>query len=249
MLSFFRPAWQRLFPSRIIFGVMMILLLGIPRFIFALNANITGNYNLISVIFVFMWIAPFIFLTKQGRRDIGISKPSDSVWLPMSFFIGLIVCAIMFFTAQILFGDTTGNWFKYISNSYKVSAGTLSEKDLMTFFIIYAIIGMTFSPIGEELFYRGIVHESFKQWGDNKASIADSLAFAITHLAHFGIVYESGRWMFLPVPALMWVAFMFLASHLFYLCRKKTGSIAGAIICHAGFNLAMMYFIFFHILV
>ena len=52
---------------------------------------------------------------------------------------------------------------------------------------------MTFSPIGEELFYRGIVHGSFTgRFGEQKASFFDSLTFAITHLAHFGIVYVLG---------------------------------------------------------
>jgi hypothetical protein len=108
---------------------------------------------------------------------------------------------------------------------------------------------MTFSPIGEELFYRGIVHGSFaKELGERKASIIDSLAFALTHLAHFGIIYLSGNWHFLFLPAIMWVIFMFMASRIFFICKQKTGSIYGAIISHAAFNLTMMYFIFYHIL-
>jgi len=35
---------------------------------------------------------------------------------------------------------------------------------------------------------------------------------------------------------------------LFTYARIKSGSILGAIIAHAGFNLAMIYFIFYHIL-
>jgi membrane protease YdiL (CAAX protease family) len=108
---------------------------------------------------------------------------------------------------------------------------------------------MVFSPIGEELFYRGIVHGSFvPKTGEHMASIIDSLAFALTHLAHFGIVYIMGNWSFLFVPSLLWVFFMFLTSRLFFLCKVKTGSILGAIASHAGFNLAMMYFILYHIL-
>jgi membrane protease YdiL (CAAX protease family) len=108
---------------------------------------------------------------------------------------------------------------------------------------------MTFSPIGEELFYRGIVHGSFAvNFGEQKASLADSSAFALTHLAHFGIVYISASWHFLFVPALLWVLSMFLASLAFTKCKEKTGSILGAIICHAAFNMAMMYFIFYHII-
>jgi hypothetical protein len=107
---------------------------------------------------------------------------------------------------------------------------------------------MTFSPFGEELFYRGLVHDSLKvNFGENKASIYDSLAFAITHLAHFGIVYNSDHWEFLFFPSLIWLAGIFLAGRLFYYCRRKTGSVLGAIFAHAGFNLAMMYLIFYFI--
>ncbi len=108
---------------------------------------------------------------------------------------------------------------------------------------------MTFSPIGEELFYRGIVHGSFvPQLGEQKASIADSLAFALTHLAHFGIVYTAGSWNFLFLPAMLWVFFMFLSSRIFFICKEKTGSISGAILSHAAYNLTMMYFIFYQVL-
>ena len=57
---------------------------------------------------------------------------------------------------------------------------------------------MTFSPIGEELFYCEIVHGCFAgRFGEQKASFFDSLTFAITHLAHFGIVYVLGGWLYL----------------------------------------------------
>ena len=108
---------------------------------------------------------------------------------------------------------------------------------------------MTFSPIGEELLYRGLIHQCFvPRYGRNKASIIDSLAFGITHLAHFGLIFSLGEWQFLPIPALLWVLLTFVSSRLFYYCKQKSGSIYGAILCHAGFNLAMTYFIFYHIL-
>jgi len=166
-----------------------------------------------------------------------------------SFTAGILLCAMMFLVTKLLFDNSISNWFVYISRSYKVPGNGLTAQDRMIFFLIYAAIGITFSTVGEELFYRGIVHESLAaKYGENKASSIDSLAFALTHLAHFGIVYVSGAWSFLFFPALLWVVFMFAASRLFFFCRMKTGSIIGAILSHAGFNLTMMYFIFYHIL-
>lgn len=107
---------------------------------------------------------------------------------------------------------------------------------------------MIFSPIGEELLYRGVVHGSFvSKFGEGKASIFDSSAFALTHLAHFEIVYVLGIWHFLPVPALIWVLSMFAVSQLFFQCKQFCGSIWGAVIAHSGFNFMMMYLIFYQL--
>ena len=108
---------------------------------------------------------------------------------------------------------------------------------------------MIFSPIGEEFLYRGVIHGSFvSKFGEIKASVFDSLAFAFTHLAHFGIIYIAGNWSFLPVPALLWIVSMFFVSQIFFRCKLMCDSIFGAVFSHAGFNFAMMYFTFYHLL-
>jgi membrane protease YdiL (CAAX protease family) len=244
-----RSFWQRIFKSDWIFGVVMIFLFGIPRFIIVLHSNTTGNYSRVSLIFIFMWFAPFIFLTKKGRTYIGIKKPDNYYWLLYSFLIGILACAVIYAVGVLLYNHSLNNWYVYISKSTTASVTHFTGATKFTRFLILAIIGMAFSPIGEELFYRGIIHGSFvPKRGEHSASIIDSQAFALTHLAHFGIIYIAGNWRFLFIPSLLWMFFMFLASRLFYLCKVRTGSILGAIASHAGFNLAMMYFIFYHIL-
>ena len=109
-----------------------------------------------------------------------------------------------------------------------------------------ALTGMTFSPIGEELFFRGIVHSSFeKSIGEKKASIVDSCAFALTHISHFGLVFINNQWNFFMIPTIIWVTSMYLVSRLFFTFRKYSGSILGAMICHSAFNLGMIYCIFY----
>jgi membrane protease YdiL (CAAX protease family) len=125
----------------------------------------------------------------------------------------------------------------------------LDDSDRLVFFIIFATIGMLFSPIGEEILYRGLAHESLAaRWGERRAALIDAGAFAITHLAHFGLVFVAGAWAFLPLPAVLWVSAMFLASLMFYGFRVLTGSLVGAIVAHAGFNLAMNWVIFYLVL-
>jgi uncharacterized protein len=245
-----RAIWQKIFKFNWAFGLILILLCGIPRFIIVLNANVTGNYGKIALLFLFMWISPFLFLTKEGRRYIGMVKPVNYSWLFYSCIAGIIICVIVYLLGVALYKHTYSNWFVYISKSYQASGIVFNDSQRLIYFLIYSLTGITFSPIGEELFYRGIVHGSFVgKYGEQKASIADSIAFALTHLAHFGIIYISGHWRFLCIPALLWVFFMFLTSRIFFICKQKTGSIIGAIISHAAFNLTMMYFIFYHILV
>jgi membrane protease YdiL (CAAX protease family) len=141
------------------------------------------------------------------------------------------------------------NPFAYIALSYSNVPALPTEQDRLIYFIVFAVIGMLFSPIGEEVLYRGLAHEGFAaQLGDRRAALIDAAAFAVTHLAHFGVVFVAGEWAFLPLPALFWVAAMFAASLTFYGFRKLTGSLVGAIVAHAGFNLAMNWIIFYAIM-
>ena len=249
MNSFLRHFWKKIFRRNWIFGLVLIFLFGIPRFYLVLNANVSGSFNSVSIIFVLMWIAPWVFLTRTGRRQIGLCTPSKPSWIFYSFILGILGASVLHIIGLGLFDTTVSNWFAYIAESYKLNIGEINPSDKMIYFIIFSIIGMTFSPIGEELLYRGIIHRSlYEKLGDRNASIADSAAFGLTHLAHFGIVYTAGAWKFLPFPSILWIILIFSTGILFSVCKHKTGSILGAIICHAGFNLAMMYYIFYHIL-
>ena len=81
--------------------------------------------------------------------------------------------------------------------------------------------------------------------GGKIAAIIESAAFAITHIAHFGLIYLNGQWNFLIIPALIWVLAMFAVSLLFLHFKKRSVSIWGAVVCHAGFNLGMIFCIFY----
>lgn len=242
-----RKIWSNLFEFNWKFALFLILLLGIPRFILTLNANISGNYRLVSWFFVFIWFTPFIFLTRKGRKTIGLKKPNNFLNLLYSFLAGAAFCTIIFFITQLIFGNTISNSFTYISKSYTIPPDVLANNKF-TFFLTFATVNMIFSPIGEELLYRGLIHGSFvTRFGERNASFFDSAAFALTHLAHFGIVYNLGKWEFLPFAALVWVLFMFATGQLFFKCKQMSGSILGAIASHAGFNFTMIYLIFYYI--
>ena len=228
------------------YGLFLILLFGVPRFILVLHSYVTQSYGTVMLIFLAMWFTPLIFLTKQGRKSIGIQHPKSYIRLLCSFIIGALSCAIIFLLLLVLFDKTQENAFVYISGNS--SKSTLNTIDKQSYFWIAALPSMIFSPIGEEFLYRGIIHGSFvRQFGETKASIFDSLAFALTHIAHFGIIYVADTWLFLPFPTIIWVISMFIVSQIFFKCKQFSNSIWGAVAAHSGFNFAMMYLIFYEL--
>ncbi len=244
--------FRRFFGNRLQFnwsvGLFLILLFGVPRFMTVLHANKTGDYRFTSIIFMVMWILPFLLLNKSGRKEIGLKKPKGIGSVLLAFLTGGLICVVVWSIGVWLYADTLQNWMVYISRSYQVPTGFDFETIRFQYFLIFAITSMLFSPIGEEFLYRGMIHRCFSgKFGDNKASIIDSAAFALTHLAHFGILFVNGRWIFAWVPAILWVVMMFLASRIFFVWKQKSDYIWGAVACHAGFNLMMTYLIFYHI--
>ena len=240
-----RPFWRKAFNFNWQFGLLLILVVCIPRFILVLYANTSGNYGSIGAIMVASAIAPFIFLTRSGRKAIGIVKTSKYRKLIIAFISGLAFSLLLYYAGRFLYGDTYQNWYNYIGKSYNIPPG-ISGKDKTILFIVVAITGMIFSPVGEELFFRGIVHAAFaKSIGERKATVVDAAAFALVHISHFGLVFVNNQWKFLAVPTLIWITGMFSISILFVFFKKYAGSIVGAIICHSAFNLGMTYCIFY----
>jgi len=243
-----KPIWQPYLRFNWTFGLALILLFGGLRVMAVLYGIQTGDNKYLSVIFIIMALVPFIFLSREGRRFIGFRKVKSVSWLLYSFLIGIGVSSAVYLLGEALYGDSLSNWFRYIGTTYPITLTELSASDKQIYFIVFVIIGMTFSPLGEEILYRGLVHGSFaKQLGENRAAIIDSIAFGLTHLAHFGIIYAAGQWRLLFVPAMIWVLLIFLTGMVFNYCKSKSNTIWGAIISHMGFNLAMTYYIFYHI--
>jgi membrane protease YdiL (CAAX protease family) len=240
-----RPFWRKIFDFNWKLGLFLILIICIPRFVLVLNANENANYSYMGLIMILSAIIPFVFLSKHGRKAIGLTTPKKRTWLFFAFILGLTFSILLYFWGVLCYENTFENWYVYIGKSYNIPT-EIKPNDKLIMFAIMAITGMTFSPIGEELFFRGIVHSSFaKSVGNFKALIIDCSAFALTHIAHFGLVFINNEWKFLTIPTIIWVVSMFLASILFYLCRKKSGSLLGAVSCHSAFNLGMIFCIFY----
>ena len=236
-LKFFKFDWK--------FGLFLLLLVCVPRFFLVLQANQTGNYAPIGAIMFISALIPFLFLSKYGRKKVGIRSAKAITQVFLALLYGILASLVLYWIGEVLYANSYENWYLYIGKSYNIPEA-ITPSDKQTLFFIMAFTGMIFSPIGEELFFRGIVHASFaKSVGENKASLIDSTAFALTHIAHFGLVFLDQNWRFFFLPTLLWVIAMFLVSILFFTMKQKSDSLIGAVVCHSGFNLGMIYSIFY----
>lgn len=229
-------------------GSLLLAVFSTVRFALVLHANVAKSYQVVALVFVAMMLLPFLLLTRAGRRQIGLVLPARWWGVLLGGLLGVVSCIVLFYVASFCFGLTESNPLVYIARTYKVPS-VLHADTRRLYFLIYAGTSMLFSPIGEELFYRGLVHECFAaSMGNRRATLLDSAAFAVVHLAHFGLVYSTQGWRFLAWPSLLWVISLFVSCLLFSVGRAKSGSVLGAMAAHALFNVTMSYFIFYHIL-
>lgn len=240
--SLLRPVWQKVFRLDIIFITIMFVLLGIIR--------VTGLYReeiyLVVFGFLIMWVLPVIFFSKNGRRIIGIKKPGLWLWLPLSFLLGIIAAVAFYFLGYLLFGTGIENWGMTVAREFSGQEEIL----IPAVFAVVTLFSMLFSPIGEELFFRGMVqevlHERLSSY--KLAGFWSSFLFAAIHLPHHEIFFSGLGFFSILIPLAIWFILMFLVSKLFIFARVKSGSIFGAIACHSGFILGMNLFVY-HVLI
>lgn len=147
-----KPFWSKIFRFNWKFGLFLILLICIPRIAFVLHGNVIGNMQFVGIMMLIMSIAPFIFLSKYGKNIIGIKKPTNNLWLIIALIIGVLFSILLYFMGEAFYGDTYKNWYNYIGKSYNIPL-EIDEQSKLIMFGISALIGMTFSPIGEVIFF------------------------------------------------------------------------------------------------
>ena len=230
-------------------GTLLIALFSLVRFALVLHANVTRSYQVVAVIFVLMVLLPVLLLTRASRQKIGLVLPARWWGVLLGSLLGILSCTGLYYVATFFFGFGEGNSLVYISKTYAQLPSVLNDENRLIYFLIFSGPSLVFSPVGEELFYRGLIHECFAgSVGNRNATLVDSAAFSLVHLAHFGFVYAGGGWRFLSGPSLLWVASLFVTCLLFSVARSKSGSVVGAMVAHASFNLTLNYFIFYRIL-
>ncbi len=233
----------KLFKQPWILIVVLYVILAIIR-----GFGVFGSENiriLIMIGFILMWFLPFIFYTKSGWKRIGLTKLKNPLWLLWGFLIGGAAALGVFGIGMLFTLNGKEHWFVSIINQ----AMSPEMRELLPFasvFFITTVPSMIFSPIGEELFFRGMIHETTKEkTNEFHAKVTNSLAFATVHIMHYGFIIEGATIEYLFGSGSVWFLLMFGLSMLFSLCRQKSGNIFSAIIAHSSFNLIMCITTFF----
>ena len=247
MDSILRPKVQLIFQKEWILCLILYIIFFIIRGIGSLGPE---KLRLIILVgFGLMWPLPFIFYLREGWRILGLKKITKPWWILWGFLLGVAAAFLVYFVGWSIFRNTDEHWYVALLNQ------VISEEDraYMSKAILFPIVtipAIIFSPVGEELFFRGMIHEAFKKsekiW---LGGIANSLAFGLIHIFHYGIVYSSSSGLeILPWTGLLWFFLMVGVSWMFTLCRERSDSIYPAIVSHAAFNLGMNASIFIFLL-
>ena len=85
-------------------GILLLVVFGLVRVALVLQANVTGSYQLVSVVFVAMAVLPWVVLTRAGRRKIGIVRPSRWRWMLPAAVAGVTALLAVYATATALWG-------------------------------------------------------------------------------------------------------------------------------------------------
>ncbi|MEQ1586229.1 MAG: CPBP family intramembrane glutamic endopeptidase [Cyclobacteriaceae bacterium] len=196
--------------------------------------------------FLIMIIVPFLFLPRQDLAKIGIKRATTISHYFVAFVAGILAAAACHYLGTFFFGVTPDNWYVSIQNFYISNPAYSEEIPRLQLFVIFTVPALLFSPIGEELFFRGFFQECLRlNFQDRLSVFIECGCFGLIHLFHHGLVGSGGLITFYPISGILWVILMSLTAYLFLLIRRYTGSIYPAMVSHAGFNLSMNWFIFY----
>lgn len=193
--------------------------------------------------FVLMAVTPWIVFNRQGRREAGLRRANNRSDYLTGLLLGAAAAAVCFGFGYVLFGESADNWFMTVAATYRSRAP--GDASLLVLHLIFTLPALLFSPIGEEIFFRGTLMRGLEEKVSLKAAaVLQAAAFGVLHLFHHGLTRGADGVQFLAGSGAIWVVLMFGTALLFAWVRIRSGSLYPAIVSHAGFNLVMNFFIF-----
>jgi uncharacterized protein len=243
MVLSFKESWKRWRVNALVIGFIFAILFAMIRGFGMLGPQ--AARPLIPLGFVLMMVLPFIFLTSNGRQQIGLRRSNTILSYAAAILYGALAATLCFALGFVFFDDSPDNWFVTIRNYYIAQVPGAMDMPLQTFFIIATVPALIFSPIGEEIFFRGFLQDALQgRFGLRTSMVIETAIFGLVHVFHHGLVRTNGAIHFYPLSGMLWVMLMVLTAYGFALLRKRSASIFPAILAHAVFNFVMNLYIF-----
>lgn len=212
--------------------------------IFGLHAAIRfgglWNFQLIALSMVVVWPLPWLLCAREGRTGIGLRAPESWWWMLSGPAASLAVLGIGAATAWALFGSGSDNWFTHHASELgRIAGGVPPGLTAPALFWTLTVPPMIFSPLGEEFLYRGfLLRVGSAHWGARAGNLLQAAAFAMVHLAHYGL---------LPVqPALiaLYLPTNFVVALVLAWMARRSGSLWIAVVAHSVYNLGLNALVF-----
>jgi len=243
--GFLRPIWSRTLGAPWIASLVVLAVLAAVRFYSVFGppwATILFPLHCLA-----MWALPFILLTPAGWRRIGlVGRGNSASALVLSSLAGAACGLAVFAIGMNLYGNSPDNWNLSIRNSFQIDQ-LRAVVPRGALFAVIALPAAVFTPVGEEILFRGLIQEAFTlRWNAVLATVINSLAFGLIHLHVHGIWRDAAGFHLRIVSAALTVVLLAGVGTVFTLCRLRAGSLFAAIAAHAACNLAMIAAIFLH---
>lgn len=170
----------------------------------------------------------------------GFVRPTTRRDYLLGILWGGMMAVFCFVLGWVLFKDGPDNWFVSVRDYYRANPAA-AHAGVGTAFLIFTIPALIFSPLGEEIFFRGFLHEALQEKLSARASaLVDSSIFGVIHIFHHGITRNGGGDIEIHViSGAMWMGLMTGAALVFSRLLTRTGSLYPVILSHAMFNLSM----------
>ncbi len=227
-------------------GLAAVLLLAVA-FAAMRAAGMLGPASLRALLplgFCLMMATPWLLLDRAGRLEIGLRRSASARIYPLAIGAGTLAATLCFGLGVALFGAGQDNWFASVAANYRGIMPTAGWSELQLH-LAFTLPALLFSPIGEEIFFRGVLQRALeRRWSARASTVAECGLFAVVHLCHHGLVASAAGITLLPLSGAIWMVLMFGAALLFAALRKASGSLYPAMAAHAAFNLAMNVLIF-----
>ncbi|MGP8174081.1 MAG: lysostaphin resistance A-like protein [Terracidiphilus sp.] len=242
--SFLCSPWSRIPIAPWFFSLLVLAVLAAARYYAVFGPPQARILFLLHALV--MWTLPFLLLTRQGRRDIGLCKQGNTLSaLALSALAGA-VCGLAFFAiGMALYGNSPDNWCLSIRDSFQLKQ-MLAVMSPAAAFAAITVPAMILTPIGEEILFRGLIQQAFMlRWNAVIATLVNGLAFGLIHLHVHGLWRDAAGFHLRLVSGALMVLLLAGASAVFTLCRQRSGSLWCAMTAHAACNLAMISAVFF----